>query len=337
MPWRFLAVLPLTLLTAVAEELHFRSEQELLQGLEDAAVEEQVMSKSLHWMRLCTSQSWWRAARLMVLKAKTSAKPGTFELLDTEVRLRTNDVKLEADRLMAYVEETSREHGRQGLDEVPCALQWAQNSTTIFLGVKYASRWSAPGAIEVADVGVNITDTNFSLAAFGHHSSIRKRYVVDLPLFAPIVPDSSSWSSASVGRATATLQKQTPEKWPKLTGAKSKHPVTTWLDMEERWSDELNSFARDRREKKKAPASPTSPVGEANEEKRLQISWRKKVQRWWKKLPKPLRKVAPWLLLGVGSFLTGYAIFILCTRDVAAEKPSEPTCKLDEVPDTWDK
>jgi len=28
----------------------------------------------------------------MVLKAKTSAKPGTFELLDTEVRLRTNDV-----------------------------------------------------------------------------------------------------------------------------------------------------------------------------------------------------------------------------------------------------
>ena len=42
--------------------------------------------------------------------------------------------------------------------EVPCALQWAQNSTTIFLGVKYASRWSAPGAIEVADVGVNITE-----------------------------------------------------------------------------------------------------------------------------------------------------------------------------------
>ena len=39
-----------------------------------------------------------------------------------------------------------------------------------------------------------------------------------------------------------------------------------------------------------APASPTSPVGEANEAKRLQISWRKKVQRWWKKLPKPLRK-----------------------------------------------
>jgi hypothetical protein len=28
----------------------------------------------------------------MVLKAKTSAKPGPFELLDTEVRLRTNDV-----------------------------------------------------------------------------------------------------------------------------------------------------------------------------------------------------------------------------------------------------
>jgi len=27
------------------------------------------------------------------------------------------------------------------------------------------------------------------------------------------VPESSSWSSASVGRATATLQKVTPETW----------------------------------------------------------------------------------------------------------------------------
>eukprot|EP00435_Cladocopium_sp_Y103_P066571 s473_g28.t2 len=287
---------------------------ELLQGLDDAAVEEEVMSKNLYWMRLCISRSWWRAARLLVLKAKTRA-PGTFELLDTEVRLRTNDVKLEADQLMAFVEETSREHGRQGLDEVPCALQWAQNSTTVFLGVKYASRWSAPGAIEVADVGVNITE-----------AGVIKGYVVDLPLFAPIVPDSSSWSSASVGRATATLQKQTPEKWPKLTGAKSKHP-------EERWSDELSRFASDRREKKKAPSpseAPTASLGASaslGESKRIQISWRKKLQRWWKKLPKPLRKVAPWLLLGVGSFLTGYAIFILCTRD---EKPSEPSCKLDE-------
>ena len=45
-----------------------------------------------------------------------------------------------------------------GILQVPCALQWAQNSTTVFLGVKYASRWSAPGAIEVADVGVKISE-----------------------------------------------------------------------------------------------------------------------------------------------------------------------------------
>jgi hypothetical protein len=54
--------------------------------------------------------------------------------------------------------------------EVPCALQWAQNSTTIFLGVKYASRWSAPGAIEVADVGVNITEAGL----LGEHGGAKK-------------------------------------------------------------------------------------------------------------------------------------------------------------------
>lgn len=45
MPWRFffaLTLLCFAVTTVVAQELHFRSEQELLQGLEDAAVEEQA-------------------------------------------------------------------------------------------------------------------------------------------------------------------------------------------------------------------------------------------------------------------------------------------------------
>jgi len=251
------------------------------------------------------------------------------------VRLRTNDVKLQADELMSFVEETSRDQ-RHGLDEVYCALQWAQNSTAVFLGVKYASRWSAPGAIEVADVDVNISDSNFSLAAFGHHSSIRKRYVVDLPLFAAVVPESSSWSSASVGRATATLQKVTPAHWPKLFGAKTKHPITSWLDMEERWQEELRSFKAGRNPEKGSKASQEAPAAAAAataKGQRIQISWQKKFQRQWKKLPKSVRKVAPWLLLAVGAFLTGYAIFILCTRDEKPVNSHEMPCKMEEVPD----
>merc|ERR1719384_1140189 len=122
-------------------------------------------------------------------------------------------MKQSADEFAAFADTTYRGQ-TQGLSEVPCALQWAQNSTTVFLAVKYAARWSAPGAIEVVDVSANITDGRFDLEGFGHHSGIRKRYFVDLSLYANVTPSESSWSSSSVGRLTAMLQKGKPnEKW----------------------------------------------------------------------------------------------------------------------------
>ena len=222
----------------------FLSEGALLQGLEDPSVEQAILSDSLQWMRKCIASSWWKAAKAIVSRthAQKAAQGESLAALSAEVRALIKDVKQQADQFAQYADQTFRGH-TQGLDDVPCALQWAQNSTTVFLGVKYASRWSAPGAIEITDLSVNTTDSGFALEGFGHHSNIRKRYFVDLVLFDDVVPSRSTWSAASVGRATATIHKVRAGKWGRLTKAKdkSKHQITSWLDMEERWSEELKN------------------------------------------------------------------------------------------------
>ena len=240
----------------------FQSEDAFLQGLEDPGIESAILSSSLQWMRTCVANSWWKAARAIVsrthLQKPLDGESSGLAALSAEVRALIKDVKQQADQFAEYADATFRGH-RQGLDDVPCALQWAQNSTTVFLAVKYASRWSAPGAIEITDVSVNVTDDTFVLAGFGHHSNIRKRYFVDLPLFADVVPSRSSWSAASVGRATATIHKAQAGKWSRLTRAtdKSKHQITSWLDMEERWSEEL----KNRRPEAKSTEQPKAMGG----------------------------------------------------------------------------
>ena len=203
----------------------FSSESALLKGLEDPSAESAILSNSLQWMRTCTTNSWWKAARAIVVRTRAqkpeSSSANAMASLTAEVRALVKDVKQQADQFATYADETFRGH-TQGLDDVPCALQWAQNSTTVFLGVKYASRWSAPGAIEITDLSVNITEGAFALEGFGHHSNIRKRYFVDLGLFADVVPSRSTWSAASVGRATATIQKVEAGRWSRLTKAKDK-------------------------------------------------------------------------------------------------------------------
>merc|ERR1712039_597007 len=84
--------------------------------------------------------------------------------------------------------------------EVNPAAQWAQNSTHIFLAVKFAQRWNAPGALEVENETVSISSSSFNFTAFGEHSFIRRRYHLSFELFRAVLPDASSWSLASVGR-----------------------------------------------------------------------------------------------------------------------------------------
>ena len=63
----------------------------------------------------------------------------------------------------------------EGLDEVHCALQWAQNSTTVFLGVKYATRWAAPGAIEAIWEGSNLSGQGSKGQEGTHSQNVQKQ------------------------------------------------------------------------------------------------------------------------------------------------------------------
>jgi len=251
---RFLAILALSPFAscAVDTELPWTSERELLGNLTSLDHDPQIL------LRHCVARSWWSAAREVVTSSrKNDDSESLSNRLSEEVRELVKNTKQRADTFAAFAEATYHQQ-RSGLDEVHCAVQWAQNSTTVFVAVKYAVRWSAPGAIQIADLEVNISSSSFSLNGYGHHSGIRKRYMVNLPLHGEILPGNSTWSSASVGRLTATIQKVAAGLWPKLTRSDDhRHQVTTWLDMEERWAP--TSKATDPKKikssKKKAKAS----------------------------------------------------------------------------------
>ncbi|CAJ1435507.1 unnamed protein product [Effrenium voratum] len=323
---RSLALACSLLLGCGAPILTLRSEEDFLRALEEGSG-----ADATTLVRHCVSRSWWRAARALVARAHGDG--AALAALGPAVRAAALEVKQQAEQLSAFAEEKSGKSETANLAEVHCALQWAQNSTTVFLGVKYAARWSAPGAIEVSDVQVNVSQQHFSLTALGHHSSIRKRYLVELPLFAA-VSGPGAWSAASVGRGTATLQKLRPEKWKTLTSVKSKHQITGWLDMEERWSDELKT-AEGKSKDGKGKEGKDKAGGKASASKGsvVHTPWQKRLQRQWKKLPKTVRRAAPFVLLTLGSFLAGMSIYSLITARASPAEAADES-KVAEAADS---
>mmetsp|Transcript_58748 Transcript_58748/g.136679 ORF Transcript_58748/g.136679 Transcript_58748/m.136679 type:complete len:382 (+) Transcript_58748:1-1146(+) len=326
-------------LRCVAGPAGWSSERELLAHVSPAeGMSTHAAKENLPLLRLCISRSWWTAARELVSRAHAHSADAGFELapIREEVTSLLAELKHQADELAAYADSTYRDQ-THGLDEVNCALQWAQNSTTVFLGVKYATRWSAPGAIEVVNVKVNMTSCCFGLSGFGHHSSVRKHYTVNLGLFADVLPAQSSWSAASVGRLTAMLQKTQPARWPRLTHSrgKSKHQTSTWLDMEERWARELQDFAgamdansKDTaqwQDKPKIKSTTTSSPKGRKKGSRVYTPWRKALQKRWKQLPGLLS--APSILLVVG--LVALVALLLAVRKARGSSEPSGACHVE--------
>lgn len=322
------------------------SEEELLRSLQGRRVDADAQEE-LQLLRTCVAKSWWTAAKAIVAHThKRSVVHGSRELesVRAEVTALTGNLKQQADEFAAFAAAAFRGH-TQGLDEVNCAMQWAQNDTHIFLGVKYATRWSAPGAIEIVDLHVEIKPSAFELEGFGHHSSIRKRYTVNLPLFADVDPQRSTWSAASVGRMTATICKAKAERWSRLTKAKgkSKHQITSWLDMEERWAAKHDSKKSEQKksggkqeaskEPKKQPLqsskSSSSPSPGKEKGQRLHVPWRRKLLRWWRHaVPPRLRKALPYLLLIVGGLTLALAFYLWQAGGAGSRLPAKPTSRL---------
>jgi hypothetical protein len=138
-------------------------------------------------------------------------------------------------------------------------MQWAQNSTHVFLAVKFAQRWNAPGALEVENETVAFSACCFNFTAFGEHSFIRRRYLLSFELFRSIIAASSSWFMAAAGRVTITMAKAAPGNWPRLmqTEAQPKN-LGIWRDMRDKWQSDLGKFPLEgeKEKKKKRPEAP---------------------------------------------------------------------------------
>lgn len=325
------------------------SEKDLLRSLQGRAVEADAQEE-LQLLRTCVARSWWTAAKAIVARThKRSDVHGAHELesIRAEVTTLTGNLKQQADAFAAFAAATFRGQ-TQGLDEVNCAIQWAQNDTHVFLGVKYATRWSAPGAIEIVDLSVKIRPSAFELEGFGHHSSIRKRYMVDLPLFADVHPEQSSWSAASVGRMTATICKAKAERWSRLTKAKgkSKHQITSWLDMEERWavkddsgkkkdqkkSSKKQDVSKDpKKQSSQSSKSSSSPPMNKEKGQRVHLSWRRKLLRWWKLINPNVRNALPYLLLVGGGLTLALALYLWQAGGTASQTPLKSSRLLVEA------
>merc|ERR1719379_1830351 len=180
-----------------------------------------------------------------------------------------HSVYAERNRLDDLVRILDRNYGTA--HDVSPAIQWAQNSTHVFITVKFCTRWNAPGALEVENETVSFSSCCFNFTAFGEHSFIRRRYHLSFQLFQSIIGEASSWFHASAGRVTVTIAKAKPGNWPRLfaTGQEQPKNLGIWRDMKEKWAAELEKIPVAKVETKKASSPSGEKKASSKKEKKL--------------------------------------------------------------------
>jgi len=213
------------------------SEAAVLERLEGAslplsAVEAADVGRLVH-------RGWYDAVRKIVQRSHAGTEDEAV-WVTSQVRQAVQAEKNSLDDLIRVLD---RNYGKAA--EVSPASQWAQNSTHVFLAVKFAQRWNAPGALEVGNQTVSITSCCFNFTAFGEHSMIRRRYHLSWELFQPLVVEASSWSWAAAGRMTVIFAKAKPAHWPRLMSGPTAAPknLGIWHDMQDKWTSDLEKFA----------------------------------------------------------------------------------------------
>ena len=181
------------------------TEKELVESLPSWSPDKLNYVAEVDVVELVSERRWVEAARMFVLKRREAGG----EEVEAPVRQAVKKVRNELDDL---VRSLDRNYGKA--QQISPAFQWAQNRTHVFLSVKFAARWNAPGALEVKNSTCTMEGQNLFFSGIGEHSMIVKNYTLSL-----MFKDEcklSSWGSASVGRMSITLEKWTPAKWDTL-------------------------------------------------------------------------------------------------------------------------
>lgn len=183
-------------------------------------------------------KGWHDAVQTLVARSQASSE----EVAQNVAAKVRHAVYVERNRLDDLIRSLDRNYGK-AVDVSP-AMQWAQNSTHVFLSVKFAQRWNAPGALEVENETVTFSGCCFNFTAFGEHSFIRRRYHLSFELFRATTPAASSWFLAAAGRMTVMIAKASPANWPRLFRAEAQPKnLGIWRDMKDKWKSDLEKFA----------------------------------------------------------------------------------------------
>ena len=139
------------------------------------------------------------------------------------------------------------------LKAISPALQWGQSADYLFINVKFAHKMDTPATLGVKTENVTITSHGLYLSAFSKTKN--KRFSLNLEFPREIIPDESTWSMGSVGRATFELKKRWPQtKWARFTTSTTVAPnMHIWWAMKEQYSGELGTleeYVTDKKAKK---------------------------------------------------------------------------------------
>jgi len=199
-------------------------------------------------------RGWHDAVRALVARSHATSQE-VAQKVAAHVR---HAVTAEKNRLDDLIRVLDKNYGKAS--DVNPAMQWAQNSTHVFIAVKFCKRWNAPGALEVENETVSFSACCFNFTAFGEHSFIRRRYHLSFELFRPIVAAASSWFLASAGRVTVLIAKGSPANWPRLFRGADSQPknLGVWLDMRDKWKADLEKLPVEGSESKKSASAPTA-------------------------------------------------------------------------------
>ena len=124
------------------------------------------------------------------------------------------------------------------------AFQWAQNTEYIYLQIKYAHRFDAPGCIEARNEMITINGSLFDFHAFCHQGESPIKIHLHLNLFNEIDKEGSTHISNSVGRYEVKLKKKSKAYWKRLLNPEFESPknMKMWLEMREKYLEDIQKY-----------------------------------------------------------------------------------------------
>ena len=214
---------------------------------------------------LALERGWFDAAKrvlsLMRERGAPVAAMASVRASATKIRDQATEV-INLMRTGANAEETV----------VSTAFQWAQRPEFIYLNVKFSSRIDGP----VTCLNVDNERIEFGNEAAGNGTAGTllfegtgrqkpKLFRLNLTLHGAILPESSSWSFASVGRMSITIAKAANETWPRLLQSKTKPKnMHVWHDRQQILDAEVKKEKEERKKEREAAAAakaiPTPPT-----------------------------------------------------------------------------